>query len=479
MPYFIRYSPAQGAKKSGVACCSTKGVHNHSHAFVRNRRLLRGDPTRTLGISRKFIADLRRRVRKLMSQVRDFMVDKDALGLFQRTTLLTLVGEREFEFTTDANKLSAFNNWFKQQVDSNVLSVPAGSDPSKPWTAQYVESAYRRGQQNAYLSTKEAKLAGSHVGDQTTEQFLRSAFLQPEVMSKVQFLATRSFETLKGVTASMSSDMNQILARGIASGDNPREIAREMQARLGSFTRTRAETIVRTETIHAHAEGQLDAFTKLGIEELGLQAEWSTAGDDRVCEECGAMEGQVFDIDTARNMIPLHPNCRCTWIPADKKGKGEEKKSEADIAAVIPPIRWSPEVTQGESEEFTKGFAFGRETFYHFTNKTSDARIRSDGFLVSDGIYGKGIYLTRDPTGASVGRSLGVEAKLNVVTRVTNPLEVRGFGGLSRWMDAKAPGSHEPLDALKKAGHDALVVKFKDKPDYVVVFDKKSLSVLK
>jgi SPP1 gp7 family putative phage head morphogenesis protein len=248
-------------------------------------------------------------MKKLMKEVRIFMVDLDALGLGQRTTLLTMVREREFEFTTDANKLKAFNEWFKQQVDANVFSVAPGTDPTKPWTAEYVESAYRKGLFNAYMSARDPELGLEEVGGQTSESFMRSAFNQPEVRSKIELLATRSFEQLKGITAQMGSDMNRILAQGMADGSNPRTIAREMQARIGKLTRQRAEVIARTEVIHSHAEGQLDAFDKLGVKELGIMAEWSTAGDDRVCPFCLEREGKIYTVDEARGLIPLHPNC--------------------------------------------------------------------------------------------------------------------------------------------------------------------------
>ena len=51
-------------------------------------------------------------------------------------------------------------------------------------------------------------------------------------------------------------------------------------------------------------------------------AEWTTAGDERVCPECGGWEGIKMTIEEARGMIPLHPNCRCDWLPATKKSDG-------------------------------------------------------------------------------------------------------------------------------------------------------------
>lgn len=266
------------------------------------------DPTRTTLIRRRFQADLNRRFRSLRLAIIDFINTKDALALKEKKQPVFLAREREFEFLTDADKLKSFNDWLRAQIEAEILSASSDAIPDRPWTATYIESAYKRGQLNAYLSARQAE--GS------SEEFLRTSFNQPEALNKVRLLATRAFEELKGVTASMSSQMNEILSRGMIEGKGPAEIAREMSERIGSLTRSRALLIARTEVIHAHAEGQLDAFKKLGVEALGLKAEWSTAGDDRVCPLCSEKEGQVFTIAEARGMIPLHPNCRCAWIPS-------------------------------------------------------------------------------------------------------------------------------------------------------------------
>jgi SPP1 gp7 family putative phage head morphogenesis protein len=263
------------------------------------------------------------------------MVTKDALGLKDRVQPsirgIFNVAPREFEFATDPAKLDAFNAWFKQQTETNILSPSPGTDPTKPWTSEYVDSAYKKGQLNAYLSTKEAELLTElGVGEETAAEFLRSSFVAPETVSKLRLLGTRTFDTLPGITAAMGADMSRILTQGLADGSGPREIARTMATQIQGISRRRAETIARTEVIMAHAEGQLDAFEKLGVEELGLTAEWSTAGDDRVCPDCFAREGEIFPIKEARGLIPLHPNCRCTWVPSpDEPTKNRPQRRSA------------------------------------------------------------------------------------------------------------------------------------------------------
>lgn len=286
-------------------------------AFNVKSNLLRADPTRTLMIRRKFVGDLTRRFKRLKTALVGFLVTHDALGLKTFTTrMVTMQQDREFQFLTDPQKLDAFNRWFAQQVAADIFSVPEGTDPTRPWTAQYVESAYKRGLLNAYFSAKAADLFGAvEVGDLSSQQFLRDSFLQPETLNKVRLLATRVFEDLKGVTSIMGSQMNRILAQGMIDGTGPLELANLMSKTIDGLTNQRALVIARTEVINAHAEGQLDSFKKLGVEELGVKAEFSTAGDDRVCPICEGMEGKLYNVDEAHGIIPVHPNCRCTWIP--------------------------------------------------------------------------------------------------------------------------------------------------------------------
>lgn len=240
----------------------------------------------------------------------EFLVTQDALGLKIRkfSGFFTLAQPREFEFLTDAGKLTAFNLWFTSQATAGILFPDPGTDLTRPWTTEYVESAYRRGLLNAYLAApRDVNAAWPDVTTQSA--FLRAAFGSPEARSKVQLLATRSLESLKGVTAAMASEMNRILAQGMIDGVGPARIARQMTDRIDGLTRQRALTIARTEIINAHAEGQLDAFERLGVERLGVLAEWSTAGDERVCLLCAPLEGKTFTVAEARGKIPVHPNC--------------------------------------------------------------------------------------------------------------------------------------------------------------------------
>lgn len=287
-------------------------IHN---AKARRKNPLRMDPTRTGMIRRAFIKDLKRRFKKLRKDVWEFLVTLDALGLKEKKQLTFNAQARQYQFLTDADKVRAFREWLIQQIDAGLLALPAGyaGDPTKPWMSPYIVSGYKKGLSAAYAKTPSNK-AALLAGTTTQADFVRTAFNQPETTRKVELLATRAFEGMRGITGQVSSKLGQILAQGMADGRGVLDIARDIDAAIDTGM-SRALTIARTEIISAHAEGSLDGYEALGVKELGVDVEFSTAGDDDVCPECEGMEGDVYTVDEARGVIPVHPNCRCAWIP--------------------------------------------------------------------------------------------------------------------------------------------------------------------
>jgi SPP1 gp7 family putative phage head morphogenesis protein len=169
----------------------------------------------------------------------------------------------------------------------------------------------------------------------TKEEFLRDSFARPETIEKTKLLAGRTFNELDGVTADMSLRMSRALTDGLVQGKNPLAIARDLDS-VADLGAARSRTIARTEIIRAHAEGQLDAFSALGVEDLGVSVEWSTAGDDRVCPRCVPLEGIVVKIDEAKGMLPRHPNCRCAWIPAGVgESPADQKRTQKAVSRAV------------------------------------------------------------------------------------------------------------------------------------------------
>lgn len=251
---------------------------------------LKADPTKTLTLRKNFVAEMKRRFRKLRKLVFDLIVTQDAFGLNDYNPL----GRNEdnptinnrWRFDTDEAKVGKFKTWMRQAMDDEILGVrPGGLPLASPdfWTSGYVESAYRKGAVSSYLSAKRQGIGNMGSFKGTGEEFLQSAFNAKVPVSKIKLISTRAFDQLQGITDAVSQTISRELSAAIAHGDGPRVVAKRITDAIGSIERKRALAMARTEIIHAHAEGQLDSFEAQDIDDVEVLSEWSTAGDDRVC----------------------------------------------------------------------------------------------------------------------------------------------------------------------------------------------------
>ena len=86
-----------------------------------------------------------------------------------------------------------------------------------------------------------------------------------------------------------------------------REMAEVKARRLHRF---RAEMIARTESANSLSEGIRQGYMQMGVDKLQF-----VAGPGS-CEDCEALDGQIFPIAEAEGVIAVHPSCRCTLVAA-------------------------------------------------------------------------------------------------------------------------------------------------------------------
>ncbi len=314
---------------------------------------LRADPTRTATLRRLVEANLRKRFSALKRSVFELIVTEDAFGLtvnplkiFNQLVRDWKSGDRpetlnqRFAFATQPQQLVEFQKWLAEQLGEK-LEVKQLENPEEQFMEQFIQQGYEKGAGRAFDDTRKAVLQTdservSDFYDGTKEEFLRASFAQPVQKEKVRVLATRAMTDLKGVSEAVATQLQRTLADGLVQGQGPRQIARTMAATIDKVGKRRAELIARTEIIRAHAEGQLDAMERLGVEEVGAQVEWSTAGDQRVCPLCKPLDGVVMKLKEARGIIPRHPQCRCAWVPANVgESQSGQKRSKAEVQAAI------------------------------------------------------------------------------------------------------------------------------------------------
>lgn len=262
------------------------------------------DPARISPLVRRMILRIEAKFVALKASIREFIVEENELDL--------VTNDKRFQFLTSKGKVDAFREWLKDQVRRGLLQVEGGED-GKPWTAEYVTSAYKQGLLRGYTDVN--ALPFGDRGDfekGKRAEFLNSAFGAPETIQKIELISTRTFTDLEGVSAAMDTQMTRVLSEAVANGWDTEKTAAELLGRVDHIGVYRATLVARTELAYAHAEGQLDSFEKLGVEELNVDIEWKTAADP--CPLCAARRG-VYKISEARGLIPFHPNCRCAWVP--------------------------------------------------------------------------------------------------------------------------------------------------------------------
>lgn len=150
-----------------------------------------------------------------------------------------------------------------------------------------------------------------------SQAWLNSSWLTPVHADRAAIIYTRAYSALAGVTVAMEAAISSTLAQGISSGLGARELAKQL-VRDTEMAMERAMRIARTEVINAHAEASLNAYEQAGLDEVQVLAEFVTADDDSVCPKCEKLattNGGVYSLADARGMIPVHPNCRCAWVP--------------------------------------------------------------------------------------------------------------------------------------------------------------------
>lgn len=316
--------------------CADSPIQIKLNLARRVKRIVKFDPTHTSSLRNRFAADMARRFKKLAKAIIKKVDTDDCFGLKEKEPVR--FNAREFQFMTNPKKVHAFMDWLETEVDKGILQITRGPRSavagSRKWSDMYIDSAYKKGMEDSWRKL-DAKTKAK-LGSKTAQEFIQSAFNVPFNADRVGLIYIRTYSKLKGITDAMENMISSSLAEGMAEGRNPYQIARILARRVdgAGFDLSikdkmgrqvsaiqRARTLARTEVIASHAEASLNTYESAGLQGVEVEAEWSTAGDDRVCPLCAPLEGQIFTIAEARGMLPRHPQCRCSWIPRLKETK--------------------------------------------------------------------------------------------------------------------------------------------------------------
>jgi len=264
-----------------------------AHRRYLQRTKQRDEPTQTKTIRSQYAQRLRGRWAAIAAAIRTGVVERDAFGLDVDALAVDPPGPRDFRFARTDAKVDAFIEWLRTQTDREFLDKFGGQN-------EWIRRAYERGLKAASVELRAAGIA-------TETPKVETLFRLPVHTEQLQRLWTRNFEAMERMTGATADEMRRVLVEGLDEGQGPREIARDLTDRVDAVGRTRANTIARTEVMHSHTAARSKEWDRHGVEQVGLLLA------PGACPECQALKaGEPYPTDRAPELLPRHPNCRCT-----------------------------------------------------------------------------------------------------------------------------------------------------------------------
>lgn len=105
--------------------------------------------------------------------------------------------------------------------------------------------------------------------------------------------------------------VRQTVEQGMIQGTSIDKLARAVKNEFGRSA-YEGKRLVVTETARCQSMAQYEIYSEAGVE----QVMWSATLEDNCCADCQGYDGETFDLDDpGKPEIPLHPLCRCAWIP--------------------------------------------------------------------------------------------------------------------------------------------------------------------
>ena len=209
---------------------------------------------------------------------------------------------------------SFFNGIWEEVKESTTETIEnnikkAWQNQDKKFYISYLKSAYDLGKKRAQSIVEQAftddekdneKNIHIRIGiekDDIAEELLNNGLLRVSKMEQTTI-----------------EEIRKILANGYEQGESWKEQKKKIENKIKNSVR--AEMIAITELGHAYNESAKNTYRGAGANKVV----WHASLDLKTCDGCRALHGQEFDIDKAPDN-PLHPRCRCTWLPVFSERK--------------------------------------------------------------------------------------------------------------------------------------------------------------
>ena len=209
-----------------------------------------------------FYGELRRRLRRSYKTAADY-----ARGLKPQIVQLNATG---YQYQLDPLLMSQINSYIEALLNEIIYGNAQGEWSAGWWANSYSSGAYQRAAEQVITQTQLLAADAGVTQELPSLQYLRAeaVVMEPGFQRRLGGVYARLFEDMKGFTDVDKRNMAGIITRGMAAGQSPRVIAREMEKK-GLEQDWRCLRIASTEVNQAYRQGSWDETDAVNDEVFG------------------------------------------------------------------------------------------------------------------------------------------------------------------------------------------------------------------
>ena len=209
-----------------------------------------------------FYGELRRRLRRSYKAAAEY-----ANSIKPQIVQLNATG---YQYQLDPLLMSQINSYIEALLNEIIYGNAQGEWSAGWWANSYSSGAYQRAAEQVITQTQLLAADAGATQELPSLQYLRAeaVVMEPGFQRRLGSVYARLFEDMKGFTDVDKRNMAGIITRGMAAGQSPRVIAREMEKK-GLEQDWRCLRIASTEVNQAYRQGSWDETDAVNDEVFG------------------------------------------------------------------------------------------------------------------------------------------------------------------------------------------------------------------
>ena len=209
-----------------------------------------------------FYGELRRRLRRSYKAAAEY-----ARNLKPQIVQLNATG---YQYQLDPLLMSQINSYIEALLNEIIYGNAQGEWSAGWWANAYASGAYQQAAEQVAAQTQLLAADAGVTQELPSLQYLRAeaVVMEPGFQRRLGGVYARLFEDMKGFTDVDKRNMAGIITRGMAAGQSPRTIAREMEKK-GLEQDWRCLRIASTEVNQAYRDGSWSETDAVNEEVFG------------------------------------------------------------------------------------------------------------------------------------------------------------------------------------------------------------------